>query len=59
MNGGECWAALGIAALLFFVSIGVSIATTLFTTDTGSMIEGTIPTTDSFSEEVVEGDDLL
>src|SRR6476620_9000441 len=59
MNGKR-WAALGIAALLFFVSIGVSFATTLFTTDAGSMLEELFPTTDSnFTEEVVEGDDVL
>ena len=57
MNGKR-WAALGIAALLFFVSIGVSFATTLFTTDAGSTLEKLFPTTNSnFSEEVVQGND--
>ena len=57
MNGKR-WAALGIAAFLFFVSMGVWTAVTLFSMDTKSMIDGIFPTTDSFSEEVVEGDDL-
>ena len=58
MNGKR-WAALGIAALLFFVSIGVSIATTLFTADTGKIFDKFFPTEGGFSEEVVEGDDVF
>lgn len=58
MNGKR-WAALGIAALLFFVSIGVSVATTLFTADTGKIFDKFIPTEGGFSEEVVEGDDVF
>ena len=57
MNGKR-WAALGIAVFLFFVSMGVWTAVTLFSMDTKSVIDGIFPTTDSFSEEVVEGDDL-
>lgn len=58
MNGKR-WAALGIAALLFFVSIGVSVATTLFTADTGKIFDKFFPTEGGFSEEVVEGDDVF
>ena len=41
MNGKR-WAALGIAAFLFFVSMGVWTATTLFSTDARSMIRRAI-----------------
>lgn len=57
MNGKR-WAALGIAALLFFVSMGVWTATTLYSMDTRSMINEIFSKDDSFSEEVVEGNDL-
>lgn len=57
MNGKR-WAALGIAALLFFVSIGVWTATTLYSMDTKAMIDELFPTDGNFSEEIVEGNDL-
>lgn len=53
MNGKR-WAALGIAAVLFFVSMGVGLATTLFTTDTESAIEGLFTSDSGFYEEVIE-----
>lgn len=56
MNGKR-WAALGIAAVLFFVSMGVGLATTLFTTDTESAIEGLFTSDSGFYEEVIEGQD--
>jgi len=59
MNGKR-WAALGIAALLFFVSIGVSAATFFFSADTRSVFEDLLATGESnFYEEVVEGDDVF
>ena len=57
MNGKR-WAALGIAAFLFFVSMGVWTAVTLFSLDTRTMIDELFPTEGSFAEEVVEGNDL-
>lgn len=57
MNGKR-WAALGIAAFLFFVSMGVWTAVTLFSLDTRNMIDELFPTEGSFAEEVVEGNDL-
>lgn len=56
MNGKR-WAALGIAAVLFFVSIGVNLATTLFATDTESVLEGFFESDSGFYEEVIEGQD--
>ena len=56
MNGKR-WAALGIAAVLFFVSIGVGLATTLFATDTESVFEDFFASDSGFYEEVIEGDD--
>ncbi|MFJ7744383.1 signal peptide peptidase SppA [Peribacillus sp. NPDC097295] len=53
MNGKR-WAALGIAAVLFVVSIGVNLATTLFATDTESVIEGFFESDSGFYEEVIE-----
>ena len=47
MNGKR-WAALGIAAFLFFASMGVWTATTLFATDASSMLEELFPTTMQF-----------
>lgn len=57
MNGKR-WAALGIAAFLFFVSMCVWTAVTLFSMDTRSVIDGLFPTDGNFSEEVVEGNDI-
>ncbi|MDM5221637.1 signal peptide peptidase SppA [Peribacillus sp. NJ11] len=57
MNGKR-WAALGIAAVLFFVSIAVGAATTLFTADTENIIDGLFASESAFYEEVIEGDDL-
>ncbi|MGM9955352.1 MAG: signal peptide peptidase SppA [Peribacillus sp.] len=56
MNGKR-WAALGIAAVLFFVSIGVGLATTLFATDTESVFEDFFASDSGFYEEVIEGED--
>ncbi|MEK4013070.1 signal peptide peptidase SppA [Peribacillus sp. FSL M8-0224] len=56
MNGKR-WAALGIAAVLFFVSIAVGAATTLFTADTENIIEELFASESAFYEEVIEGDD--
>lgn len=57
MNGKR-WAALGIAAFLFITSMGVWTAVTFFSLDTRNMMDELFPTDESFSEEVVEGDDL-
>lgn len=56
MNGKR-WAALGIAAVLFFVSIAVGAATTLFTADTENIIDELFASESAFYEEVIEGDD--
>ncbi|MCU6602393.1 signal peptide peptidase SppA [Peribacillus frigoritolerans] len=56
MNGKR-WAALGIAAILFFVSIAVGAATTLFTADTENIIDELFASESAFYEEVIEGDD--
>ncbi|MFJ5747871.1 signal peptide peptidase SppA [Peribacillus frigoritolerans] len=56
MNGKR-WAALGIAAVLFFVSIAVGAATTLFTADTENIIDELFASDSAFYEEVIEGDD--
>ncbi|CAH0210451.1 signal peptide peptidase SppA [Peribacillus simplex] len=56
MNGKR-WAALGIAAVLFFVSIAVGAATTLFTSDTENIIDELFASESAFYEEVIEGDD--
>ncbi|MDM5307756.1 signal peptide peptidase SppA [Peribacillus frigoritolerans] len=56
MNGKR-WAALGIAAVLFFVSIAVGAATTLFTADTENIIDELFASESAFYEEVMEGDD--
>ncbi|MFJ7306596.1 signal peptide peptidase SppA [Peribacillus frigoritolerans] len=56
MNGKR-WAALGIAAVLFFVSIAVGAATTLFTADTENIIDELFASENAFYEEVIEGDD--
>ncbi|MGE7605138.1 signal peptide peptidase SppA [Peribacillus frigoritolerans] len=57
MNGKR-WAALGIAAVLFFVSIAVGAATTLFTADTENIIDELFASESAFYEEVIEGDDF-
>ncbi|MGE7758889.1 signal peptide peptidase SppA [Peribacillus sp. NPDC097895] len=57
MNGKR-WAALGIAAVLFFVSIAVGTATTLFTADTENIIEDLFASESAFYEEVIEGEDF-
>ncbi|MDQ0882753.1 signal peptide peptidase SppA [Peribacillus sp. V2I11] len=57
MNGKR-WAALGIAAVLFFVSIAVGAATTLFTADTENIIDELFASESAFYEEVIEGDDI-
>ncbi|MDP1417217.1 signal peptide peptidase SppA [Peribacillus simplex] len=57
MNGKR-WAALGIAAVLFFVSIAVGMATTLFTADTENIIDELFASESAFYEEVIEGDDI-
>ncbi|WP_349727828.1 signal peptide peptidase SppA [Peribacillus frigoritolerans] len=57
MNGKR-WAALGIAAVLFFVSIAVGAATTLFTADTENIIDELFASDSAFYEEVIEGDDF-
>ncbi|MFE3972974.1 MULTISPECIES: signal peptide peptidase SppA [unclassified Peribacillus] len=57
MNGKR-WAALGIAAVLFFVSIAVGTATTLFTADTENIIDELFASESAFNEEVIEGDDF-
>ncbi|MEY8191484.1 signal peptide peptidase SppA [Peribacillus simplex] len=57
MNGKR-WAALGIAAVLFFVSIAVGAATTLFTADTENIIDELFASESAFNEEVIEGDDF-
>jgi protease-4 len=57
MNGKR-WAALLIAAVLFFVSILVGTATTLFTADTENIIDELFASESAFSEEVIEGDDF-
>ncbi|MEE3953772.1 signal peptide peptidase SppA [Peribacillus frigoritolerans] len=56
MNGKR-WAALGIVAVLFFVSIAVGAATTLFTADTENIIDELFASESAFYEEVIEGDD--
>lgn len=57
MNGKR-WAALGIAAFLFITSMGVWTAVTFFSLDTRNMMDELFPTDESFSEEVVEGDNV-
>ncbi|CAH0127128.1 Putative signal peptide peptidase SppA [Peribacillus sp. Bi96] len=57
MNGKR-WAALGIAAVLFFVSIAVGTATTLFTADTENIIDDLFASESAFYEEVIEGEDF-
>ncbi|AXN37877.1 signal peptide peptidase SppA [Peribacillus butanolivorans] len=57
MNGKR-WAALGIAAVLFFVSIGVGVATTVFTADTENIIDELFASDSEFYEEVIEGEDF-
>ncbi|MFS0765313.1 signal peptide peptidase SppA [Peribacillus phoenicis] len=57
MNGKR-WAALGIAAILFFVSIVVGTATTIFTADTENIIDDLFASESAFYEEVIEGDDF-
>ncbi|PKF89320.1 signal peptide peptidase SppA [Bacillus sp. BA3] len=57
MNGKR-WAALGIAAVLFFVSIAVGTATTLFAADTENIIDDLFASESAFYEEVIEGDDF-
>ncbi|MDQ0221079.1 signal peptide peptidase SppA [Peribacillus cavernae] len=56
MNGKR-WAALGIAAALFFVSVGTSIATSLFFADTEDIFNEMFATDQAFVEEVIDGDD--
>ncbi|KWW20061.1 MULTISPECIES: signal peptide peptidase SppA [Bacillaceae] len=56
MNGKR-WAALGIAAVLFFVSILVGTATTFFTADTESVINELFASESEFYEEIIEGED--
>ncbi|MCK1991854.1 signal peptide peptidase SppA [Peribacillus muralis] len=56
MNGKR-WAALGIAAVLFFVSILVGTATTFFTADTESVINDLFASESEFYEEIIEGED--
>ncbi|CAH0346868.1 signal peptide peptidase SppA [Bacillus sp. CECT 9360] len=56
MNGKR-WAALGIAAALFVVSVGISIAVSLFTADTEDIFNEMFAMDQEFIEEVVEGDD--
>ncbi|WP_409302178.1 signal peptide peptidase SppA [Peribacillus sp. SCS-155] len=56
MNGKR-WAALGIAAVLFVVSIFFSMAVSFFTADTEEAITNLFGSEDKFTEEVVEGDD--
>jgi protease IV len=58
MNGKR-WAALGIAAVLFFVSVGVSIAVSLFTVDTQNLFTDMFATDQKYTEEVMEGSDDL
>ncbi|MFF2285921.1 signal peptide peptidase SppA [Peribacillus butanolivorans] len=57
MNGKR-WAALGIAAVLFFVSIIVGTATTVFTADTENIIDEFFASDSEFYEEVIEGEDF-
>ncbi|KQU15017.1 MULTISPECIES: signal peptide peptidase SppA [Peribacillus] len=57
MNGKR-WAALGIAAVLFFVSIVVGTATTVFTADTENIIDELFASDSEFYEEVIEGEDF-
>ncbi|MBK5442944.1 MULTISPECIES: signal peptide peptidase SppA [Peribacillus] len=57
MNGKR-WAALGIAAVLFFVSIIVGTATTVFTADTENIIDELFASDSEFYEEVIEGEDF-
>ncbi|MFE4897421.1 signal peptide peptidase SppA [Peribacillus butanolivorans] len=57
MNGKR-WAALGIAAVLFFVSILVGTATTVFTADTENIIDELFASDSEFYEEVIEGEDF-
>ncbi|MGE6378678.1 signal peptide peptidase SppA [Peribacillus muralis] len=56
MNGKR-WAALGIAAFLFFVSILVGTATTFFKADTESVIDELFASDSEFYEDVIEGED--
>ncbi|PLT32275.1 signal peptide peptidase SppA [Bacillus sp. V5-8f] len=58
MNGKR-WAALGIAVVLFFVSIGTSIATSLFFADTDELLNEMFASDQEFMEEVMEGEDEL
>ncbi|MFD6438620.1 signal peptide peptidase SppA [Peribacillus sp. NPDC060186] len=57
MNGKR-WAALGIAAVLFLVSIVVGTATTVFTADTENLIDELFASDSEFYEEVIEGEDF-
>ncbi|MFE0502852.1 signal peptide peptidase SppA [Peribacillus butanolivorans] len=57
MNGKR-WAALGIAAVLFFVSILIGTATTVFTADTENIIDELFASDSEFYEEVIEGEDF-
>ncbi|MGE7877436.1 signal peptide peptidase SppA [Peribacillus muralis] len=56
MNGKR-WAALGIAAFLFFVSILVGTATTFFKADTESVIDELFASDSEFYEDVIGGED--
>lgn len=56
MNGKR-WAALGIAAVLFFVSVGTSIATSLFFADTEDIFNDMFAVDQEFIEDVMEGED--
>ncbi|MGW6381647.1 signal peptide peptidase SppA [Peribacillus butanolivorans] len=57
MNGKR-WAALGIAVVLFFVSILIGTATTVFTADTENIIDELFASDSEFYEEVIEGEDF-
>lgn len=56
MNGKR-WAALGIAAVLFFVSVGTSIATSLFFADTEDIFNEIFAADQKFTEDIMEGED--
>ncbi|RFU66224.1 signal peptide peptidase SppA [Peribacillus glennii] len=58
MNGKR-WAALVIAAVLFFVSIGTSIASSLIFADTEEIFNDMFAADQEFMEEVMEGEDEL
>lgn len=53
------WAALGIAALLLFISIVANVAMSVFTTNTTSFFDEIFSSDDRFYEEVMEGDNPL